>query len=97
MLEHAVLAWTLVISCTIKLSHKLQNNSLKLVLMTIYKDFIRPHLDFGDILYDQAYNTYFHPKLEIAQYNACLLAAVIYLTWKEELCQELGLEWITKN
>ena len=48
--------------------------------MAIYKDFIRPHLDFGDILYDQAYNTYFHPKLEIAQYNARLLAAVIYLT-----------------
>ena len=48
--------------------------------MTIYKDFIRPNLDFGDILYDQAYDTYFHPKLEIAQYNARLLAAVIYDT-----------------
>ena len=60
--------------------------------MTIYKDFIRTNLDFGDILYDQGYNTYFHPKLEIAQYNARLLAAVIYGNWKEELCQELGLE-----
>ena len=48
--------------------------------MTIYKDFIRPHLDFGDILYDQACNTYFHPKLEIAQHNARLVAAVIYGT-----------------
>ena len=65
--------------------------------MTIYKDFIRTNLDFGDILYDQAYNTYFHPKLEIEQYNSRLLAAVIHGTWKEELCQELGLEWITKN
>ena len=61
--------------------------------MTIYKDFIRPHLDFDDVLYDQTYNTYFHPKLEIAKSNARLLAAVIYGTWKEEL----GLKWITKN
>ena len=65
--------------------------------MTIYKDFIRPHLDFGDVLYDQANNTYIPSKLEIAQYNARLLAAVIYGTWNKELCQEFGLEWITKN
>ena len=75
----------------------MQNTSLRLALITIYKDFIRPHLDFGDILYDQAYNTYFHPKLEITQNNACLLAAVIYGTWKEKLYQELGLQRITKN
>ena len=75
----------------------MQNTSLRLALITIYKDFIRPHLDFGDILYDQGYNTYFHPKLEITQYNACLLAAVIYGTWKEKLYQELGLQRITKN
>ena len=75
----------------------MQNTSLRLALITIYKDFIRPHLDFGDILYDQAYNTYFHPKLEITQYKACLLAAVIYGTWKEKLYQELGLQRITKN
>ena len=80
MLEHAVLARTLVISCTIKISRKLQNNSLRLALMTIYKDLIRLHIDFGDILYDEAYNTYFHPKLEIGQYNARLLAAMIYGT-----------------
>ena len=55
-------------------------------------DVIRPHLYFRDTLYDQAYNTSFHPKLEITQYNACLIAAVIYGTLKEELYQELGLE-----
>ena len=75
----------------------MQNTSQRLVLITIYKDFIRPHLYFGDILYDQAYNTSFHPKLEISQYNACLLAAVIYGTLKKELYQELGLERITSN
>ena len=37
-----------------------------------YKAFIRPHLDYGDILYDQAFNNSFHAKMESIQYNACL-------------------------
>ena len=38
--------------------------------MTMYKTFARPHLDYGDIIYDQAYNETFHQKLESIQYNA---------------------------
>ena len=34
--------------------------------------FVRPHLDYGDIIYDEAYNETFHQKLESIQYNACL-------------------------
>ena len=41
-------------------------------LVTIYKAFIRPHLDYGDVLYDQAFNNSFHAKMESIQYNACL-------------------------
>ena len=41
-------------------------------MLTIYKTFIRPHLDYGDIIYDQTYNALFHQKLELLQYNACL-------------------------
>ena len=33
---------------------------------------IRPHLDYGDIIYDQAYNSSFHQKLELIQYNPVL-------------------------
>ena len=33
-------------------------------LLTIYKTFIRPHLDYGDVIYDQHYNTSFHQKPE---------------------------------
>ena len=29
-------------------------------LITMYKIFVRPNLDYGDILYDQAYNMSFH-------------------------------------
>ena len=62
-------------------------------LITIYKAFIRPHLDYGDILYDQAYNMSFHQKLEYIEYNACLgITGAIRGTSKEKLYQEVGLE-----
>ena len=38
--------------------------------MTVYKDFVRPHLDYGDIIYDEAFNKTFHQKLDYIQYNA---------------------------
>ena len=52
------------ISKTIGLLRKLQNILPRPALLTIYKCFIRPHLDYGDIIYDQAYNSSFHQKLE---------------------------------
>ena len=36
-------------------------------LVTIYKAFIRPHLDYGEVLYDQAFNKSFHVKMESVQ------------------------------
>ena len=56
---------------TIGLLRKLQNIPPRSALLTICKSFIRPHLDYGDIIYDQAYNASFHQKLELLQYNAC--------------------------
>ena len=58
---------------TIGLLHKLHNILPRSALLTIYKSFIRPLLDYGDIIYDQAYNASFHQKLELLQYNACLV------------------------
>ena len=57
------------ISKTIGLLWKLQNILPRPALLTIYKCFIRPHLDYGDIIYDQAYNLSFHQKVESIQYN----------------------------
>ena len=51
---------------------KLSNLLPRQALVTIYKAFIRPHLDYSDVLYDQAFNTFFHGKMESTQYNACL-------------------------
>ena len=36
----------------------------RLSLLFIYKNFIRSRLDYADIIYDQAYNSAFHDKLE---------------------------------
>ena len=42
------------------------------MLITLCKAFIRPHLDYVDVLYDQAFNNSLKEKLESFQCNACL-------------------------
>ena len=81
------------ISKTLGLLQKSQNLLPRSALITIYKAFVRPYLDYGDILYDQAYNMSFHHELESTQYNACLaITGAIRGTAKEKLYQEVGLE-----
>ena len=63
------------VSKTIGLQRKLQKILPIPPLITIYKSFIRSHLDYGDIIYDQAYNVSFHQKLESIQYKAALAIA----------------------
>ena len=78
---------------TLGLLRKLQNLLPRSTLITIYKAFVRPHLDYGDILYKQAYNMSFHQNREAIQYNPCLaITGAIRGTSKEKLCQELGLQ-----
>ena len=56
-----------------KLSLTLSRNSL----LTIYKTFVRPILDYADIIYDKPLTESFKDKLEMVQYNAAL-----YITGK---------------
>ena len=78
---------------TIGLLCKLHNILPRSALLIIYKSFIRPHLDYGDIIYDQAYNASCNHNLELLQYNACLtIRGVIRGTSREKLYEELGLE-----
>ena len=66
-------------------------------LLRIYKYFIRPHLDDGEIIYDQAYTTSFHQMIESVQYNLTLaITGAIRGTSKVKLYQELGLETLEK-
>ena len=81
------------INKTIGLTRKLQNLLPRSDLITLCKAFVRPHLDYGDILYDQARNELFHLKLESIQYHACLaITGAIRGSSREKLYQELGLE-----
>ena len=47
---------------TIGLLRKLQNTLPRLSLLTIYKSFIRPHLDYGNIIYDLKRMCFFNKK-----------------------------------
>ena len=49
---------------------KLQTVLPRYSLLTINKTFIRPHLDYCDVIYDKILNESWHKKLESAQYNA---------------------------
>ena len=81
------------INKTISLLRKLQNNLPRDPLITIYKSFIRSHLDCGDILHDQTFNNPFHERLESIQYNAALaIAGTIRGSSREILYQKLGFE-----
>ena len=78
---------------TIGLPRKLQNLLPRITLIKIYKAFVGPHLDYGDILYDQAFNLSFQQKLESLQYRACLaITGAIRGTSREKIYQELGLQ-----
>ena len=71
---------------TIGLLRKLHNTLPRLSLLTIYKSFIRPNLDYVDLIYDQAYTDSFHQKIESVQYNSALaIADAIRGTSKEKI------------
>ena len=62
-------------------------------LLTIYKSFVRPHLDYADVIYDQPHNSSLCKKIESVQYNAALaITGCIKGTSREKLYQELGIE-----
>ena len=50
---------------SISVIKKLQNILLRQALLTIYKSFVRPHLDYGGIIYDQPKNKSFLSKTRI--------------------------------
>ena len=72
---------------------KFYNVSPRNSLITIYKSFIRPHLDYGAIICDQPENKSFCKKVESVQYNTALaITGAIQGTSRENLYKELGLK-----
>ena len=61
-------------------------------LLTISKSFIRPYLDYGDVIY-QISNASFSSKLESVKYYAALaITGVSRGSFREKPLPELGLE-----
>ena len=86
------------VSKSIGLLLKLQMILTRRSVVTIYKSFIRPHLEYGDIIFDQAFDNSFHDKSESIQYNASLaMTGAIRSTSKEKLYEELGFESLQKK
>ena len=77
---------------------KLSNYPPRHFLVTLYKTFIRPHLDYADIIYDKPNNMNICNKIESLQYNAALaITGAIRGSSKEKLCQELGFECLSSR
>ena len=50
---------------------------LRYSLLTIYKSFFRPHLDYGNVIYDEPIDSRLSDKIESVQYNAALAITVL--------------------
>ena len=67
-------------------------------LLTIYKSFVRPHLNYGGILYDNPNKENLQNKSEKVLYRACLsITSAIQGTSKDKLYDELGLHSLIKR
>ena len=76
----------------IGLIRRLSANVTMKSFLTIYKSFIRPHFDYGDISYDKPENENFPNKLEKVQYRArFFITGAIQKTSRQNLSRELGL------
>ena len=82
----------------IGLIRRLSVNISRNALLTICKSFIRPHLDYGDILYDKPNNEKFQNKIEKVQYRACFaITSATQGTSREKSLDELGLHSLAKR
>ena len=82
----------------IGLIKRLSVNVPRKALLSIYKSFIRPHLDYGDILYDKPENENFQNILGKVQYRTCIaITGAIQGTSRQKLYEELGLHALSKR
>ena len=91
--EHHIKSILNKVNKTIGLLLKFQLILPRHSLITIYKIFIRPHLNYGDEIYNRAFNESFHQRFESIRYNAGIAkTGTIRGTSSGKLFQELGLE-----
>ena len=77
----------------IEMMKKLSTSVSRQSSLTIYKSFVGPILDYGDIIYGKPHKGFIIEKIERVQYNACLVITGAFKgTSREHLYQELRLE-----
>ena len=82
----------------IDLMKKLSQFLPRKCLLTSYKSFVRPNLDYADIIYDKPINESFKKKIESVQHNAALIiTGAIKGTCRDKIYQELGLESLAET
>ena len=89
---------TTKVNKTVGLLQKLQKTLSSPILMTVHKYFMRPHLEYGDVICDEAYNETFHQKLESIQYNTWVaVSGAIRGSSRENFYRELDLESLKRR
>ena len=82
-------------SKTIALLRKLNSRLPQSSLTTIYKSFVRPHLDYGDVMFDKAYHNSCQQRFESLQYKASsTITSAIKGSFTQTFYQELGIEYL---
>ena len=77
----------------IGLIKKLSLHLPRKALLRIYKSFVRPNLDYGDMIFDKPKNESFENRIKSIQYKACIaITGAIQGTSRERFYRELGLE-----
>ena len=72
--------------------------SHSIVILTIYKAFIRPYLDYADIIYERPDNESFKDWFKKVQYNAALaITGGIRGISRKRFYSELGLESLAED
>ena len=67
-------------------------------MLTIYKTFVRSHLEYANIIYDKPFNNSYKEKLEKIQYSTTLIfTGAIKGTSRESLNKEIGLESLSNK
>ena len=80
-------------NAVVRVIGKLNNIVPRSAFITVYCSFVRPHLDYGDVIYDQPANETASGNIERVQYNAPLAITVaIRGASQENVYQELTLE-----
>ena len=70
---------------------KLRKSLPRKSLVTIYKAFLRPLIDYGDVIYELPQIESFCKKIESVQYKATLaITGTIQGTSRDTIYQELG-------